>query len=199
MYKCIVSILLFIFLLTMENPASSASYIPDGKKDSIALLIIDIQDFYFDGNGRLEGCVEASLVAKRILEMFRDKNLPVIHVMHGTKSKIHVNVLPIEGEKVIVKNEINSFRGTDLLEYLHQKHIKKLIICGMMTHMCLEGTTRAAVDYGFDCTVIADACATRDLKFGNEVVKARDVHISTLATLTYYAKVITAEEFLKDF
>ena len=46
----------------------------------------------------------------------------------------------------------------------------------MQTHMCLEAATRAASDYGFNCTVIEDACATRDLNYGNTTIKAKDVH-----------------------
>lgn len=195
-----IPIFVSFLVILISRPMASQSTAHQGQNpDSIGLLIIDIQNFYFEGDKKLEGCIEASLVAKKLLTAFRGKGLPVIHVMHGTKSKIHENVAPAEGEKVIVKQNINAFKGTDLLEYLHKTGIKKLIICGMMTHMCLEGGTRAATDYGFDCTVIHDACATRDLTFGNETVKARDVHVSTLATLTYYAKVISADEFLKTF
>lgn len=67
----------------------------------------------------------------------------------------------------------------------------------MQTHMCLEGGTRAAHDLGYQCTVLEDACATRDLKFGDTTIAAKDVHLSTLATLKSHAKVTTVEEFLK--
>ena len=167
--------------------------------DSTALLLIDIQEFYFEGEGKLTGCEEAEKVASRLLSAFRDSNLPVIHVMHGDKSPIRREVAPREGEKLIVKHEINSFKGTDLLEYLQQHHIRHLVLCGMMTHMCLEAATRAASDYGFDCTVIQDACATRDLTYDNVTVKARDVHFAALAALTYYATITQSIAYLKNF
>jgi len=67
----------------------------------------------------------------------------------------------------------------------------------MQTHMCLEAATRAAADLGFECVVIGDACATRDLEFGDHTVAAADVHASTLATLDRtYAKVVDTETFL---
>ena len=68
----------------------------------------------------------------------------------------------------------------------------------MQTHMCLEAATRAAADFGFSCIVIGDACATKDLKFGDKVIKAEDVHYSTLATFKPYAKVLNTDDYLKN-
>ena len=57
--------------------------------------------------------------------------------------------------------------------------------------MCVEAATRAASDLGYKCTVIEDACTTRDLKYGDNIVLAKDVHYSTLSTLRSYAKIMT--------
>lgn len=174
---------------------------PD-KKDT-ALLIIDIQYFYFPGGKlALANPEAASLNAKKLLEEFRREGMLVVHVKHNSEqgSDIHENVLPAGDEKVITKNDINSFKDTDLEEYLRNHGIKKLSICGMQTHMCVEGATRAAHDLGFECTVIGDACATRDLKFGDRIIKAEDVHYSTLATLAgNYAKITDTKTFLENF
>ena len=58
---------------------------------------------------------------------------------------------------------------------------------------------RAAVDYGFACLVIDDACATRDLTRGGVVVPAEGVHQATLATIDgIYAEVMSAADFLGE-
>ncbi len=183
------------------------------KKMNKALIIIDIQNDYFE-NGRmpLVGSEEASLNARQILEKFRSDGLPVIHIQHLaarpnstfflplTKGmEIHENVKPMENEKVIVKHFPNGFRETELLDYLKNKDITDLVICGMMTHMCVDATVRAAKDFGFNCTVIGDACATRDLEINGAMVKAIQVHNSFLAALSgFYANVITTGEYLKS-
>jgi nicotinamidase-related amidase len=64
--------------------------------------------------------------------------------------------------------------------------------------MCVEAATRAASDYGFKCILIHDACATKDLKFGEKTIKAEDVHYSTLITLKNYAEVISTDEYLNQ-
>lgn len=152
-----------------------------------ALLIVDIQEFYFPSENRpgLVNAEEAGLRAREVLQIFRDQHLPVVHVRHqsSTGFEFNENVRPVEGEKVITKEEVNSFQGTDLLDYLHGKDISRLVIIGMQTHMCLEAAVRAAYDYGFECVVVEDACATKDLRYGDKLVRAEDVHASTLATL----------------
>ena len=131
----------------------------------------------------------------------REKNLMVIHVCHNTQpgGEIHKHVKPLETEKVISKNQANSFKDTDLLAYLREHEIKRLVICGMMTHMCMEAATRAAHDLDFECIVVQDAYATRSLKFQDREIPAQAVHCSTLASLSgYYARVVDGETFLKE-
>ena len=196
--KIFLSLILTVFLFQYSGKAQQKI---DNMKT--ALLIIDIQNFYFPGDGAgLVNAEPASLVAKEILQIFRDKKQLVIHVRHKSNKgfEIHKNVEPLSNEKVITKEEVNSFLRTDLLEYLKSNDINRLVIIGMQTHMCLEAATRAGYDFGFECIVVEDACATKDLKFGDKVVKAEDVQTSTLATITGggYGKVIDLKAFKEN-
>ena len=174
-----------------------------------ALLIVDIQNDYFPG-GKMElvGSEAASRSAGELLAAFREARLPVIHVQHISVRpgatfflpdtdgvRIHPNVAPIASEAIIQKNFPNSFRDTGLLEHLRQNEIGELIIAGMMTHMCVDATTRAAADFGLTCLLAHDACATRALSFGGTTVPAEHVHGSFLAALSgAYATVRPAKE-----
>lgn len=195
-------LLILIALCIGFQNVSEARQIPDSIKT--ALLIVDIQEFYFPSDERpgLTNVEQASLKAKEVLKIFREQEALVVHVRHKASKgfEIHENVKPIIGEKVITKQEVNSFLGTDLLTYLQDNKINRLIIMGMQTNMCLEAVVRAGHDYGFECIVIQDACAARDLKFGDRIVKAADVHASTLATLSGggYAKVIDSKDFKEN-
>ena len=177
-----------------------------------ALLIIDIQNDYFEnGAMTLEGADQAGQHARLVLEKFRAEHKPVIFMQHiatrtgstfflpGTRGvEIHPLLHPTDHEKVIVKHYPNSFKDTILREYLTGNSISALTICGMMTHMCVDATVRAARDFGFRCRVIGDACATRDLEINGEIIRASCVHLNFLAALSgYYAEVITANEYLK--
>jgi len=178
---------------------------------NIALILIDIQNDYFEnGTNTLVGSDKAGKNARHILDRFRSKELPVVHIQHIATSpgatffrpntvgaEIHNSVEPTAHEKVVVKHFPNSFRETELLDYLKSKNITDLVVCGMMTHMCVDATTRAAKDLGFNITLIGDACATKDLEIHGERVAARDVHNSFLAALNNtYANVIATEQYL---
>lgn len=188
--------IIFLALIFTAQPAISQKVSVKNDTLPTALLLIDIQDFYFPGGKLpLENPEAASEKAAGVLKLFRDQKLPVIHIQHYGGSPIHANVAPLPGEKVITKEEANAFDRTDLLEYLKSLHVKRLILCGMQTHMCLEAATRAAYDYGFKCVVVQDACATRALKWGDRLVSAADVHASTLASIDrFYGKVISAAD-----
>lgn len=200
----ITSLLLFLFTINLTIMA---------HKDATtkALLIIDIQNDYFENGAKtLVKAEEASLKAKEILEFFREKNMPIIHIQHLANregatffipntfgAEIHKNVQPLDNEKVIIKHFPNSFRDTELQDHLQQQGITELVICGMMTSMCVDATTRAAKDLGYDCTVISDACAAPDLEIQDEKIAAKDVHHAFLAGLAYfYAQVSTTEDYL---
>jgi nicotinamidase-related amidase len=172
------------------------------------LLLVDIQNDYFPGGAmELVGSPEAGLNASTLLRTFREQALPVIHVQHiatregatfflpGTPGvAIHDSVTPQKGELVITKHFPNSFRQTGLLEQLRKRQASTLVIAGMMTHMCIDTTTRAAADLGFQCMLAHDACATRDLSFDGVTVSAAQVQAAYLAALDGpFAQVRSAE------
>ena len=177
------------------------------------LILVDLQNDYFGGgNMELVNITQAAENAQQLLVKFRSKNLPIIHIQHisvhpgatfflpNTKGvEINEMVSPIKGEKVLSKIYPNSFRETKLLEELKKTEKDTVVICGAMSHMCVDATTRAAFDYGFNCVVAEDACATRDLIFKGKTIKSSDVHASFMAALSApYAQVITTDETLKN-
>jgi len=176
-----------------------------------ALILVDIQNDYFPGEkNELHGSLEAGSQAGRLLEHFRRARQDIVHIQHisirpgarfflpgTTGAEIHASVQPLANETIIQKHYPNSFRETGLLEHLRANQVKRLVIAGMMTHMCVEATTRAACDFGFECLVAADACATKDLDFQGQAVPAGHVHAACLAALQgIYAKVLTVEEII---
>jgi nicotinamidase-related amidase len=209
-FLCLVFVIILISGYSSRLVASKAT--PSGIDKHTALLLIDIQNFYFpEGIIPLKNSDLASRKAKIILDFFRKRQLPVIHVKHmpGDKSSpkadedpgwaIHAQVAPKSGERVIEKHYVNCFRETELLDFLRNRKIRNLVICGMQTHMCLEAGVRAAADYGFSVQLIQDACATRDLVLDDIRIPAHLVHASTLATLkSAYAKILSADEFITN-
>ena len=180
---------------------------------SRALVIVDIQNDYFPGGAYpLVEPERAAAAAKRALEAFRAAGEPVVHLQHvwdapeaefmrpGTPGiEIHPDVAPAAGETVITKESPNGFLATDLEQRLRAIGAEQLVVCGMMTSMCVDATARAASDLGFEVTVLADACAAPDLEFGDVAVPAAQVGAAFLAALAdSYAEVVAVEEALGD-
>ena len=174
-----------------------------------ALVIVDIQKDYFPGGAHpLEAPEAAAAAARRVLEAFRASGDPVVHVRHVWREEeatfmrpetegvdIHPEVAPAEGELVITKEHPNGFRETALEDELRAREVNSLVVCGMMTSMCVDATVRAAVDLGFVTTVVHDACTTCDLQFDGRSVPAAEVHAAFLAALgDGYAAVVSSDE-----
>ncbi len=171
-----------------------------GAQKHYALLVIDIQNFYFPGGrSELVEPVKAAEKAAEAIVQTRAANNPVIYVQHKSAAGMEINdlVKPVQWEPAFIKEEVNCFLNTGLTEHLKTLSVDTLVICGMQTHMCVEAAVRAAHDMGYVVILLHDACATRNLKFGDREVSAADVHASTLSTLRSYAEVISVEDWLK--
>ena len=180
---------------------------------STALVLIDLQNDYFPGGSmELHGADAAVAQAATLLQAFRQRSAAVFHIQHiarrpgatfflpGTPgAEIHAAVRPREGETVVVKHFPNSFRETPLLDALRAAGASQLVIAGMMTHMCVDSTVRAAADLGLPCALAQDACATRDLQFGGQHVAAAQVQLAYLAGLNgLFARVLPTRELCAE-
>jgi nicotinamidase-related amidase len=179
-----------------------------------ALILIDIQNDYFPGGAmELVGMSQAAAQVRGLLAACRQDRRPIFHVQNLALGpgatffrpdtvgvEIHASVKLLPGEALIQKHYPNAFRDTDLLDALTNAGVEEVIIAGAMSHMCIDASTRAAFDYGLKCTVIHDACATRDLVFEGLTIPANHVHGAFMAALGMrYARVWSLEEFLKSF
>ncbi len=175
------------------------------------LIIIDVQNDYFKG-GKCELFQPEKALGniEKVLNMFRKENLPVIHVQHVNIREgatfflpdthgvlIHENLTPIDNELLIIKHAPNSFLGTNLLAEIKEAGLTEVVICGMMSHMCIDTTTRACMDYGIKVTLLEDACATKDLSFNGQIHPAETVHSVFMASLNgMFAQVIRTNELM---
>lgn len=179
----------------------------------LGLLLVDIQNDYFPGGRNPLVLPEiAAMQAKKILTFFRSHGLPVYHIRHISLSPdasfflpdtagidFYGSVVPQADEIIITKHNPDSFLDTSLKERLEQDEVTDLVICGMMTHMCIDTTVRSAAAYNYPITLIADACATKDLTWEDNTVPARQVQDAYLAAIDgTFATVMRSEDWLNS-
>ena|SRR3990167_3210966 len=173
-----------------------------------ALILVDVQNTYLEGTLKLDGVDQSIVQIKSLLDRARTQNIPVIHIQHnaGVGSPYDVTqrigqiadlVAPKEGEKVIVKSYPSSFEQTNLNETLSDLGIKKIIVVGYMSHMCINSTARAGFNLGYQVTVVANATGTRDLPDPvdpSKTIPASQIHSSVLAALSDLPSIVVANE-----
>ncbi|CAF0936162.1 unnamed protein product [Rotaria sordida] len=190
---------------------NSKSSVDHSNKTERALLVVDIQNDYFPGGlWTLYGMDAAADNAARILAAARTSGDLIVYIRHefttnaapffkpgSTGAQIHPKVQNLKDEYVVVKYYTNSYRETNLKDILDRHGIRQVVICGAMSQNCIDAVTRASFDFGYDCTVIHDACAARDLEFNGMPIPAKYVHAAFMAALQFaYAKTISTDEYL---
>ena len=174
-----------------------------------ALIIVDVQNEYFpEGAIPLVGSDVALAEVQKVLAYFRETNQHIVHIQHferdveagyftkGTHgAEIHSTVKPRDGEAHFTKHTPNSFAGTPLLGHLLERKITELVVVGMMTHMCIDSTVRAAFDAGFTVQLVGAACATYDQEFKGATVPAASVNAAFFAAIDgTFATVVSSDE-----
>ncbi len=168
---------------------------PPALSDAVVVMI-DFQNEYLSGALPLPGGAAAVAEAAKLLERARAAGAPVIHIAHkggpggpfdraAERGAIIDAVAPTNNESVIEKPLPNAFAKTSLLEQLQELGRKEIVFAGFMTHMCVSSSARAGLDLGYRSTIVANACATRDLPTatGGEPIAANALHDASLAAL----------------
>ncbi|MVW75721.1 cysteine hydrolase family protein [Pseudomonas xionganensis] len=165
------------------------------KLGNATLVVIDAQEEYRSGVLQLPGLDPALEEIAKLLAAARAQGSAIVHVKHlgiaggpldprSPRGQHLPEAAPLPGEIVVEKRMPNAFSGTDLHERLQALGHLDLIICGFMTHSSISTTVRATKDYGYRCTLVDSACATRDLPtLDGQVLNAADMHRAEMIAL----------------
>ncbi len=164
------------------------------KLKNATLLVIDVQEEYRMGALPLPDLEAAVAEIVDLVAAARACGTPIVHVKHlgitgglfdpqGERGQFLPELAPQEGEFVVEKRLPNAFSGTDLHDRLQAIGHLDLIVCGFMTHSSVSSTVRAMKDYGYRCTLVDKACATRNLPTPSGILSAAEVHRIEVAAL----------------
>lgn len=149
------------------------------------LLIVDMQV------GVLAPAWEADRAvahAARVVARAREAGVPVIWVQHadeempvGSPAWQWVPALvPQEGELRMHKQHNSAFEDTTLEAELARFGVTHLVLAGAATNWCIRATAYAALERGYDLTLVADAHTTRDTPLDNGVVLSAQAMVNDL-------------------
>ena len=174
-----------------------------------ALLVIDVQNEYFSGklpvsypSGSIENII-------KVMESAAASNTSVVVIRHAAKAadapvfqkgtpewELHPEIEKRRRDVLIEKNWPDSFTETGLEEWLRNKGIDTLTVCGYMTHMCCDTTARRAYHLRFSVEFLADATGTLALSSEFGSVTAEELHRAILVTQNRFCKVMTTDQWI---
>lgn len=175
------------------------------------LLIVDVQKGLDEPYWGQRNNPDAEQNMKQLLQTWRRRDWPVIHVKHLSTNPhsplqpglpgndIKQDVYPLEGEVVFEKTVNSAFIGTGLEAYLHQQEWEDLVIVGLTTNHCISSTVRMAANLGFKTTVVSDATAAHQADgIDGAVIPPEIVHQVSLASLQgEFATVLPTDRLLE--
>ena len=85
---------------------------------------------------------------------------PIFPHVNDADWQIHDTVEPLAGEIVLQKTTTDPFLSTELEQLLHGRGVQTVVVCGVLTDVCVSATARGAADRDFEVIVVEDACAT---------------------------------------
>jgi nicotinamidase-related amidase len=178
--------------------------------DNAVLMIIDVQKAFDNSRWGERNNADAEKNIASLIEAWRSKSLPIIHIHHRNLEKgslfnpgspgveVKPEAAPKPGEPVLFKDVNSAFIGTDLQARLQAANAKTLVFAGMTTDHCVATTARMAGNYGFDAYVVSDATATFERKEPDgKHFNAQQMHDTALASLRgEFATIVSTRDVL---
>ncbi|HNT27310.1 MAG TPA: cysteine hydrolase [bacterium] len=151
-----------------------------------ALLVIDAQNYFFDpaSPAYLEGSAAILPRMNRLIAAAGAAGAPVFFTLHraptapgnlmavrykrlprGTECEIWRGVTAPPKPILIEKEQYSAFHRTGLAAQLRRRGIHDIVLCGAMTHLCVDTTARHGFMLGFKPVVVADACCSKTPAF----------------------------------
>ena len=180
--------------------------------DHAVLLPIDMQRAFDDKPWPRRWNRQAEANGLALIDTWRRAGRPIIHVRHdsaapgstlapGTPGNDFLpGYGPADGEPLVTKSVNSAFIGTDLDLRLRRLGIRRVVVFGITTDMCVSTTIRVGANFGYDMVLVEDACDCFDLPdSAGGTIPARASHAAHVATLRYeFARVVTTRELLAD-
>lgn len=176
-----------------------------------ALLVIDVQNEYFTGKLPVTYPEDSMDNILKAVDTASNSGIDIVIVQHtapkgsltfdkgSTRWELHPGIKEIKYSHYIEKNFPGSFTNTDLEEWLKERNIDTITICGYMAQMCCDTTARQGFHLGFTVEFLSDAIGTLDISNYAGSITAKELHKAVLITQAMrFSKVLSTEEWIKN-
>ncbi len=182
---------------------------PDFDISQAALLVLDMQRYFLDKDSHAYIPSSDAILGpiQRLIDGFHAQNRTIIFTRHidpeseGNPMRMWwkdaldeddelsqlMPTMRYDSATVLVKSSYDAFHATELDLLLRDAGIKQVVICGVMTHLCVETTARSAFCHGYNVFLPVNATATTN----------EDHHLATIRNLSHgFARITSVDELL---
>jgi len=197
-------------LLFFHKPGRIDWAVIMNKKRNAALLVIDCQNYFLDPGSPSYLAESRAMVPRinRLVEAASSAGVPVVFTVHrapgkpgnmmaeryerlpaGDECRLWKGIKRHKGSALVEKEHYSAFQATGLERRLKRLGIGEVLLCGVMTHLCVDTTARHGFMLGFRPTIVRDACCS----------KSRKYHQAAMLALKHgFADITTTSKVLKN-
>lgn len=182
-----------------------------------ALLVVDmINEFCKPGGRMVLPGYEALIPHQRaLIDAARSAGMPVVfvvdshrkgmrqdreflkrtpHCEEGTwATQVVDEIAPEADDIVVVKHRYSAFYQTDMDLMLRDMKIDQIVVCGVVTNICVRSTVHDAFFRGYDVIVPHDACAATSAREQDSSLYDIATHFGTVAAAAAVVGAIAAQ------
>ncbi|HEU5222425.1 MAG TPA: cysteine hydrolase family protein [Candidatus Lumbricidophila sp.] len=163
------------------------------ERAATALLVIDLQNDVVAGAHDAEGVLARTAA---LVDRARAEGAPVVWVQHEDEwmprgSELWQLAAPLargDDEPLVHKKYRDSFADTALESVLERLDVRRLVVAGAQSDVCIRTTTQRAAADGYDVTLVGDAHTTVDADLGDLTLTGEQIIAHTnvyFSELTY--------------
>ena len=150
---------------------------------SIAFLVVDVQQAFFDNPRFKEPLMVASDYINEVSGYFRESGFPVIHIqdLNGGGGpgnpgfEVAKEITHLPEEIYIHKSKGNAFWNTDLEKVLKDLKVEHVIVSGFAVPYCVLSTYLGAEERDFGVSLLQNGIAGVDMDALKQISTLRNV------------------------
>ena len=131
-----------------------------------ALLVIDVQQGLFQKSTPIYQAEALIANIGYLQKKAHQAGAPVFFIQHSTDKvlprgtpgwQLHPQVQPTEGDRLVEKHAGSCFEGTDLRQQLTALGVRRVVVCGLVTHGCVKAACQDGHALGYEVVLAQDA------------------------------------------
>lgn len=158
------------------------------KRDSTALLLIDIQEKILKVMHNQDQVIKNSI---KLLKGFKILNIPIFYTEQypkGLGNTAEPILKELEGLSPIQKTSFSCFGAGNLFQRLKDNNVSQIVVTGIESHVCIQQTVLDLLANGFQVNLAADSVSSRnevDYKIALERMGRHGAEITTTEAILF--------------